>query len=118
MDNKALLVNAIGWTSSVILFLTIARQIYKQWHEGSSEGVSKWLFIGQVAASLGFAVYSWFLNNWVFVVTNLLMLLSAIVGLIISLKHKSRSTEAAGSNISKEKSEQSRPVHLIEGEMS
>lgn len=115
MDNKAILVDAIGWVSSVVLLLTITRQIYKQWHEGSSEGVSKWLFIGQVAASLGFAVYSWFLSSWVFVVTNLLMLLSAIVGLIISLWHKNHTSKTASSEKIESKRE-NRPVSLIEGD--
>lgn len=70
----------IGWTSALILLATISRQIYKQWEEKASEGISKWLFIGQVAASAGFAVYSWLLENWVFVVTNIVMLASALVG--------------------------------------
>jgi MtN3 and saliva related transmembrane protein len=79
---------AIGWISSFILVLTIAKQVYKQWQEGSSEGVSKWLFIGEITASLGFAIYSWLLNNWVFVVTNIAMLLSSLAGLGIVYWHK------------------------------
>ena len=82
---------AIGWLSSFILLLTIGKQIYKQWQAGVSEGVSKWLFIGQTAASLGFSVYSWLLQNWVFVVTNVLMLLSALVGFGITLHQRRRS---------------------------
>ena len=81
----------IGWVSSVILVLTIGKQIYKQWKEESSEGVSKWLFIGQIAASAGFVVYSWLVKNWVFVVTNSMMLLSAFAGLGIVLFHRWRS---------------------------
>ena len=80
----------IGWASSVVLVLTIAKQVYKQWNEGSSEGVSKWLFVGQMAASLGFTVYSWLVDNWVFVVTNLLMLLNGLTGLLIVLRHRRR----------------------------
>ena len=83
---------AIGWASSFILVLTIAKQVYKQWHEGSSEGVSRWLFVGQMAASLGFTVYSWLVNNWVFVVTNSLMLVNGLLGLIIVLRHRRRET--------------------------
>jgi MtN3 and saliva related transmembrane protein len=80
----------IGWISSVILFLTISKQIHKQWQEGSSEGVSQWLFIGQMTASLGFTIYSWLLRNWVFVITNALMLVSALVGcgLVLYQRHK------------------------------
>lgn len=80
----------IGWASSLILVLTIAKQVYKQWHEESSEGVSKWLFIGQMAASLGFTVYSWLVGNMVFVVTNSLMLLNALLGFGIVLRHRRR----------------------------
>ena len=87
----------IGWVSSFILFLTVSRQIYKQWQEGSSEGVSVWLFVGQIAASLGFAVYSWLLWNPVFIFTNLLMVLNGIVGFAINLylkKHNSDESES------------------------
>jgi MtN3 and saliva related transmembrane protein len=78
----------VGWVSSFILVLTISKQIYKQWQEGSSENVSKWLFIGQMAASLGFTIYSWLVSNWVFVVTNSLMLINGLIGLGIVLHHR------------------------------
>lgn len=84
------MVEAVGWVSSLILVLTIAKQVYKQWREGSSEGVSKWLFVGQMAASLGFTVYSWLVSNWVFVVTNAVMLLNGLAGLLIVLHHRRR----------------------------
>jgi uncharacterized protein with PQ loop repeat len=88
------LTEAVGWVSSLILVLTIAKQVYKQWQEGSSEGVSKWLFVGQMAASLGFTVYSWLVSNWVFVVTNAVMLVNGLLGLLIVLRHRRR--ERAG----------------------
>lgn len=67
----------IGWSAATILLLTISRQVYTQWRECSTQGLSRWLFIGQLAASTGFVVYSWLLGNWVFVVTNVLMLATA-----------------------------------------
>ncbi len=81
---------AIGWISSLILLLTIGKQVYKQWQEGSSEGVSKWLFVGQLAASLGFTIYSWLVHNWVFVATNALMLVNGLAGLSLVLYHRRR----------------------------
>jgi uncharacterized protein with PQ loop repeat len=81
-------VEVLGWISSVILLLTIGRQIYKQWQDGSSEGVSMILFIGQIAASLGFTIYSYLISNWVFVVTNGLMLLNGVLGLGMTLYHR------------------------------
>ena len=80
----------VGWASSVILVLTIGKQVYKQWREGSSEGVSSWLFVGQMTASLGFTIYSWLVGNMVFVVTNSLMLLNALVGYGIVRRHRRR----------------------------
>jgi uncharacterized protein with PQ loop repeat len=81
---------AVGWASSIILVMTIAKQIHKQWSSGTSKGVSKWLFIGQMAASAGFTVYSWFVENWVFVVTNAIMLCNALLGYSIWLHHRRR----------------------------
>jgi uncharacterized protein with PQ loop repeat len=80
----------IGWASSAVLLLTIGKQIHKQWRDDSSKGVSKWLFIGQFTASAGFTVYSFLVRNWVFVVTNLVMALSAVAGLLIVLHHRRR----------------------------
>ena len=78
----------IGWTASAILLLTIGSQIFRQWKTRTSAGVSRWLFIGQIAASAGFAVYSYLLGDTVFIFTNALMLLSAILGLAIVLHHR------------------------------
>ncbi|MDB5806511.1 MAG: small rane protein [Betaproteobacteria bacterium] len=83
---------AIGWASSLILLATIVRQVYKQWRERSSEGVSRWLFIGQTAASVGFSIYSYLLGSWVFLFTNLAMLASALVGEAIFKRNKARAT--------------------------
>jgi hypothetical protein len=69
---------------------TIAKQVYRQWHEGSSDGVSRWVFVGQIAASVGFTLYSWLVRNWVFVATNSLMLLNGLAGYAIVLQHRRR----------------------------
>jgi len=83
----------IGWVSSLILIITLGKQVFKQWKEGKSEGVSKWLFVGQIAASIGFAVYSFLVWNPVFIFTNSLLVINGIVGLIINiyLKRKEES---------------------------
>ena len=87
---------AVGWVSSGILVLTIAKQVYKQWQEGSSEGVSKWLFVGQLTASAGFTVYSLLVRNWVFVATNAVMLVNGLLGLLIVLHHRRRERAGGG----------------------
>ncbi len=86
----------IGWSAAAILLATISRQVYTQWRERSTQGLSRWLFIGQLAASTGFVVYSWILSNWVFVVTNVLMLATAGIGQWIYLRNKRREERGAG----------------------
>lgn len=78
----------LGWCSSITLLATIVAQIAQQWRKGSSKGVSPWLFTGQTAASLGFTFYSVLLKNWVFTVTNSAMVVSALVGLLVTLHFK------------------------------
>jgi MtN3 and saliva related transmembrane protein len=84
------MVEAVGWTSSAILVLTIGRQVFKQWNDGTSQGVSTWLFVGQMAASLGFLIYSLLVHNWVFVVTNALMVVNGLLGYAITIRHRRR----------------------------
>lgn len=84
------MVEAIGWLSSAILVVTIAQQIYKQWNEGTSKGVSKWLFVGQIAASIGFTIYSLLIHSWVFSITNGLMVLNGLIGYGITVRHRRR----------------------------
>lgn len=79
---------AIGWFSSVVLVVTIGRQVAKQWADKTSAGVSTWLFVGQLAASVGFTIYSLLLRNWVFAVTNGVMILNGLLGYVITIRHK------------------------------
>ena len=73
----------IGWASSGILLLTLITQIHKQWKRRTRKGVSKWLFIGQLAASIGFVIYSIGTGNTVFIITNSFLAASAVVGIYI-----------------------------------
>ncbi|WP_295684150.1 PQ-loop domain-containing transporter [uncultured Nevskia sp.] len=85
---------AIGWIASVILLVTMMRQVWTQWRDRATGGVSHWLFVGQIAASLGFTVYSALLENAVFVVTNALMLVNALVGLYLDRRNRRLNDES------------------------
>ena len=89
-ERVGMLADITGWASALILILTISRQVYKQWRSGSTAGVSSWLFIGQLAASTGFVIYSALVDNWVFVATNAFMLLTAVVGQLIYRSNRRR----------------------------
>lgn len=80
----------IGWVSSLLLVVTIGHQVYRQWKEGSSQGVSRWLFLGQFVASIGFFLYSALVHNWIFTITNGLMVLNALLGYSIVVYHRRR----------------------------
>jgi MtN3 and saliva related transmembrane protein len=77
------MIEIIGWVSSFVLLLTLVRQVKKQWEDKTSEGLSKWLFIGQLVASVGFTIYSYLVSNWVFTVTNGLLTVNNIIGIYL-----------------------------------
>jgi len=80
----------IGWASSLILLLTLIKQVHKQWKDRTSEGISMFLFIGQILASVGFLVYSILLGNWVFTVTNGLLVINSIFGIVLYFYYRDR----------------------------
>lgn len=84
----------VGWISTFILAATISRQVYTQWKTQSVQGVSHWLFIGQLAASIGFVVYSALVKNWVFVCSNVYILLTAVAGQWIYMQNRRRAQGA------------------------
>jgi uncharacterized protein with PQ loop repeat len=88
-----MLTEMIGWTGAALLLLTIGRQVYVQWRDRSSSGLSKWLFIGQISASISFVAYSLLLGSWVFVVTNAAMLVTAIIGQVILVRNRKMAPE-------------------------
>ena len=68
-----------GWGSPFILLGTLMRQVYTQWRTRATAGVSKWLFIGQCSASVGYVIHSFVLHNWVYVSSNVAILVTAWV---------------------------------------
>lgn len=85
-----MLTEAVGWSAAALLLLTMTRQVWSQWNSGAVAGVSHWLFIGQVAASAAFTLYSVLLGSTVFIVTNALLLLNALAGLWIDRRNRRR----------------------------
>lgn len=81
-------VDLLGWAATVVLIATLARQIHKQHTAGSVEAVSTWLFVGQMTASVLFIAYSLLVGSTVFVVTNSLILLTAITGQVLAVRRR------------------------------
>ena len=78
----------VGWAASAILLATLVRQIVVQARDPDSPGVSHWLFLGQMAASVLFVVYSALLDNWVFIVTNGCIQLTAVIGQVLAVRRR------------------------------
>ena len=72
-----------GWSAAVILVITLFTQVRKNWQEKKLKGVNPLLYYGQALASLFFMIYSYSINSWVFVITNAIALLSALVGIYL-----------------------------------
>lgn len=85
----------VGWVSSAILAATIIHQVWKQWKDGNSEGVSLGLFVGQILANIGFIVYSVHQGDWVFTFTNTLLLATNLIGYAITLRHRKQEEHAS-----------------------
>lgn len=88
--------DVVGWAASAVLIATLVQQVVKQAADDSARGVSKWLFAGQIAASIGFIAYSAMVDNLVFVLTNTCILLTAIVGQVITSRKKGAGRSATG----------------------
>lgn len=80
--------DVLGWVATAVLMATLIRQMVKQWQSPHPETVSRWLFLGQITASALFTIYSAMLGSVVFVVTNALLLLTAVVGQIMAWRRR------------------------------
>ena len=83
--------DAVGWASSAILVATLVKQVHTQATRGPGR-LSRWLFAGQIAASIGFLTYSVMLDNLVFIVSNTVVLITAIVGEWLTLRADRRAS--------------------------
>ena len=82
-----MIIEAIGWTSSLFLLATLIKQVHKQWKSETSAGISKWLFVGQLFASVGFTVYSYLTGSWVFMFTNGVLTINNVIGIILYYRY-------------------------------
>jgi MtN3 and saliva related transmembrane protein len=92
------LTELVGWSSTLVLLMTVGRQVQAEWKSKATAGLSRWLFVGQITASCGFAVYSLLLRNWVFLFSNVAMLGTAIAGEAIYIANRRRQRTSAGTS--------------------
>lgn len=88
------MIEIIGWMSSLTLLATLIKQVHKQWKSQTSEGISKWLFVGQLVASVGFTFYSYYTGSWVFAFTNAMLTINNVVGIALYYRYKDEKGES------------------------
>lgn len=84
----------IGWSGSLMLMATVGSQVWKQIRQKNCEGVSRFLFIGQLITSALFLAYAWMLDNPVFVFSNAFLILAALVGHVAMLRNRRRQSNS------------------------
>lgn len=101
-------VDWIGWAAALLLFATVSRQVWKQWQEDHCRGVSLWLFLGQLATAAGFLLYGWLLGSQVFLLSNLLLVASLAILIVLSRVRSSQMNSRKSSAIKRHGSHQRR----------
>jgi MtN3 and saliva related transmembrane protein len=81
----------IGWGSALVLLPTFGVQTYRQWHDRHQpvSATSLWFFVLAFIGTLGQFVYSWMVNNWVYLALNGCLVVNNAIGLGIAV-HRSR----------------------------
>ena len=82
------LTGAVGWASPALLLASVGRPVYSEWRSKATAGLSPWLFVGQITASSGFTIYSILLHNWVFLFSNVTMLVTGITSEVIYISNR------------------------------
>jgi uncharacterized protein with PQ loop repeat len=93
---KLFWLEVLGWASLVLNTAAVHYQVRRQWKDGASENVSVLFYLCGIAATVGFAFYSYGVGNVVYVVANVVVTLYELVGLFLVLKHR-RAARAAAS---------------------
>ena len=81
----------IGWGSALVLLPTFGVQTYRQWRDRHEHAgaTSLLFFILAFIGTLGQFVYSWMVNNWVYLALNGCLVVNNAIGLGIAI-HRTR----------------------------
>ena len=77
----------IGWGSAAILVPAFATQTYRQWQDRHKPVAmtSVWFFALVLLGTFGQFVYSWLVNNWVYLALNGILVVNNLIGLGIAI---------------------------------
>ena len=81
-------VDILGYSAGAITSLTFLPQVLKTWKLKSAKDVSLLMFVIAAINEVMWTVYGILLNNWVIILTNIIVLVMALTMIYLKLRFK------------------------------
>ena len=81
-------VDILGYSAGAITSLTFLPQVIKTWKLKSAKDVSLLMFVIAAINEVMWTVYGILLNNWVIILTNIIVLVMALTMIYLKLRFK------------------------------
>ena len=81
-------VDILGYSAGAITSLTFLPQVIKTWKEKSAKDISLLMFVIAAVNEVMWIVYGALLDNWVIILTNVIVISMALTMIFFKLKFK------------------------------
>jgi len=80
-------VDILGYSAGAITSLTFLPQVIKTWKEKSAKDISLMMFVIAAINEVMWIVYGVLLNNWVIILTNVIVLVMSLTMIFFKLRY-------------------------------
>ncbi len=80
-------VDILGYSAGAITSLTFLPQVLKTWKEKSAKDISLMMFLIAAVNEIMWIVYGVLLNNWVIILTNVIVLTMSLIMIYLKLRY-------------------------------
>jgi MtN3 and saliva related transmembrane protein len=80
-------VDILGYSAGAITSLTFLPQVIKTWKEKSAKDISLMMFVIAAINEVMWIVYGALLNNWVIILTNVIVLVMSLTMIFFKLRY-------------------------------
>lgn len=81
-------VDILGYAAGAITSLTFLPQVIKTWKEKSAKDISLLMFVIAAINEVMWIVYGALLNNWVIILTNVIVLAMSLTMIYLKFRYK------------------------------
>ena len=81
-------VDILGYAAGAITSLTFLPQVIKTWKEKSAKDISLLMFVIAAINEVMWIVYGALLNNWVIILTNVIVLVMSLTMIYLKFRYK------------------------------